>query len=84
MDNVLKEELGLMYVGIPRFFTTIFGGITGLESIAQVVFKKCKEGNKPMYHNGGWHGWPDDANERDVLYWFAELSGHLDKSADEH
>jgi hypothetical protein len=84
VDDVLKEELGPMHVGIPGFFAAIFGGITGLESTAKAVFGKCKEGNEPIYHKGGWHGWPDDANERDVLRWFSGLSSLLDKSADEH
>ena len=84
VDDVLKEELGPMHVGIPGFFAAIFGSVTSLELTAKAVFKKCKEGNEPIYHKGGWHGWPDDANERDVLRWFSRLSSHLNKSADEH
>jgi hypothetical protein len=75
---VLNEELGPMHVGIPGFFTAIFGGVTGLESTAKAIFEKCKEGNEPIYQKGGWHGWP----EGDVLRWFAGLSGYLDKFAD--
>jgi hypothetical protein len=84
VDDVLKEELGLMYVGTLGFSVVIFGGVTSLESIAKVVLKMCKEGNEPIHYNGGWRGWLDDANERDVLHWFAELSSHLNKSANEY
>ncbi|KAF2181547.1 hypothetical protein K469DRAFT_589408, partial [Zopfia rhizophila CBS 207.26] len=42
VDDVLKEELGLMYVGIPGFFEAFFGEVAGLESAAQAMFEKCK------------------------------------------
>src|SRR5258708_29661513 len=84
VDDVLKEELGPIYIGIPGFFAAIFGGVTGLKLTVKAVFEKCNKGNEPLYHKGGWHGWPDDANKRDVLCWFSGLSSHLNKSADEH
>ncbi len=78
MDGVLKEELGQLYVGVPGFFDAYFGSVTGLTSVAQAVFDKCKEGDNPLYREeSGWQGWPEGARERDVLSWFAPLTGQL-------
>ncbi|KAF2470894.1 uncharacterized protein BDR25DRAFT_368570 [Lindgomyces ingoldianus] len=49
VDDVLKEELGPMYVGIPGFFEAFFSEIAGLELAVQAVFKRCKAGNNPIY-----------------------------------
>jgi hypothetical protein len=43
VDDVLKEELGPMHVGIPGFFEAIFEGVTGLEPTAKAVLQKCKQ-----------------------------------------
>ncbi|KAF1970865.1 hypothetical protein BU23DRAFT_510832 [Bimuria novae-zelandiae CBS 107.79] len=78
VDGVLKEELGQLYVGVPGFFDAYFGSVPGLESVAQAVFDKCKEGDIPLYREeSGWQGWPEGAKERDVLSWFAPLTGQL-------
>ncbi|KAF1976060.1 hypothetical protein BU23DRAFT_588261 [Bimuria novae-zelandiae CBS 107.79] len=78
VDGVLKEELGQLYVGVPGFFDAYFGSVPGLESVAQAVFDKCKEGDNPLYRDeSGWQGWPKGAKERDVLSWFAPLTGQL-------
>jgi hypothetical protein len=42
MDDVLKEELESIYVGVPGFYEAFFEEIPGLKSIAETVFKKCK------------------------------------------
>jgi hypothetical protein len=42
---VLKEELGRMFVGVPGFFQA-FGEIVGLEAAEQVVFERCKAGER--------------------------------------
>ncbi|KAF2786731.1 hypothetical protein K505DRAFT_411805 [Melanomma pulvis-pyrius CBS 109.77] len=66
VDDVLKEELGPMYVGIPRFFEAFFGEIA--EPAAQIVFKRCKAGHNPLYQEkSGWQGWPEEAKESDPL-----------------
>jgi protein kinase-like protein len=84
-DDVLKEELGTMYVGIPEFFEAKFGEVIGLKPTAKVVFEKCKDGDEPIYRkNEGWRKWPHDANEPDVLHWFAGLSSQITTLADEH
>lgn len=78
VDEVLKEELGPIYVGVPGFFEAFFGKVPGRGPAAQVVFEKCKEGDKPLYgEEGGWQGWPEGAKEMDVLSWFARLTGQL-------
>ena len=72
-----------MYVGIPRFHETFFGAVPGLESACEAVFKKCMEGDNPLF-GGGWRGWPEDANQDRVLSWFAGLSEQLWDLAYEH
>ncbi|KAF2680211.1 hypothetical protein K458DRAFT_445416 [Lentithecium fluviatile CBS 122367] len=85
VDDVLKEELGPMYVRIPSFFEAFFGEIAGLEPAAQAVFERCKAGNNPLYREeSGWQGWPEEAKERDVLRWFAELTRQFWDFAEEH
>lgn len=64
-DRVFRDELGATYVRLPRF--------TGPGTTAQAVFKKCMEGSSPLF-NEMWSGWPKDANQDDVLRWFADLS----------
>ena len=73
MDDVLKEELGPLYVGVPGFYEAFFGEIEGLEAASTAVFRECKEGDNPLYsEQGGWRDWPQSAMEKDVLKWFAE------------
>ncbi|KAL6173862.1 hypothetical protein ACJQWK_00023 [Exserohilum turcicum] len=74
VDNILKEELGHLYVGIPGFFDAFLGDVPELGTAAQVVFDTCKEGHSPLYRvESGWQGWPEGAKEKDVLNWFALL-----------
>lgn len=78
IDDVLKEELGPMYVGVPGFSEAFFGKVAGHGPAAQVVFKKRKEGDNPLYREeGGWRSRPERAKERDILSWFARLTGQL-------
>lgn len=48
VDDVPKEELGPMYVEVPGFFQA-FGETAGLQPAARAVFKRCKEGDNPVY-----------------------------------
>ena len=73
MDNILKEELGPLYIGIPGLYKAFFRGVEGLKEVSATVFKKCKEGNNPLYAKGGWHDWPKGTKERRVLKWFDKL-----------
>jgi hypothetical protein len=85
VDDVLKEELGHLYVGIPGFAEAFFGDMPGLRPAAQAVFDKCKEGESPLYGmESGWQGWPEGAKEKDVLSWFATLTDQLLDLAEGH
>ncbi|KAK3312493.1 hypothetical protein B0H66DRAFT_608756 [Apodospora peruviana] len=83
VDRVLRDELGAMYVGLPRFHEAFFGRVARLETASEAVFKKCMEGSEPLFSNG-WSGWPTDANQDDVLSWFAELNEKLATFAEEY
>ena len=58
MDNVLKEELGSLYIGISGLYKAFFKGVEGFKEVSAIIFKKCKEGDNPLYIKGGWHNWP--------------------------
>ncbi|KAI9772444.1 MAG: hypothetical protein M1840_000647 [Geoglossum simile] len=78
-DDTLKNELkSSLHIDIPGFFDVFFGVVTNLESVAEAVFRKCREGDNPLYkegNGGGWHDWPEDAHEEKVLKWFKERIG---------
>jgi hypothetical protein len=85
VDDVLKEELGSMHVGIPGFFEAFFREVTDLQPAAHAVFERCKAGDNPLYREeSGWQGWPEGAKERDVLGWFAEVIDQFSDLAAEH
>ncbi len=74
MDQLLKEELGPLYVGVPGFIEAFFGDVQGLQTASVAVFEKCTEGDNPRYNeNIGWRDWPKSANEKDVLKWLVDL-----------
>lgn len=83
VDRVLKTELGPLYVGLPHFHSTFFGHVSGLQSASDAVFKSCTEGRDALFADG-WKGWPEDANQEDVLSWFADLSEKLAKLSKNH
>ena len=73
MDDLLKEELGPLYVGIPGFYEAFYGKLPHLEENAETVFRKCQKGDKPLYYEKiGWRDWPNEAQEKDVLKWFTK------------
>ncbi|KIW76742.1 hypothetical protein Z517_09186 [Fonsecaea pedrosoi CBS 271.37] len=76
VDGVLKKELGALYVGLPRFHEAFFGRVADLEEVSAAVFKKCKEGNEPLFKDG-WIEWPRDAKEEDVLRWLRRVHEKL-------
>jgi len=53
VDYILKEELGPLYVGIPRLYKVFFREVEGLKEASTAVFKKYKEGDNPLYVKGG-------------------------------
>jgi hypothetical protein len=48
MDDVLKEGLGPLYVGVPGFYEVFFGEITGLKAVAEAGF--CAGVSPPRNH----------------------------------
>jgi len=54
VDNVLKEELGPLYVGTSGLYKAFFREVEGLKEVSAAIFKKCKEGDNPLYVEGGW------------------------------
>ncbi|KAJ0100743.1 hypothetical protein J7T55_000110, partial [Diaporthe amygdali] len=76
VDDVLKEELGAMHVGLRKFDGSYFGGVADLETVSVAFFKQCIKGSTPLFDDG-WTGWPKDANQVDVLDWFARFSDSL-------
>ncbi|OCL00748.1 uncharacterized protein K441DRAFT_531138, partial [Cenococcum geophilum 1.58] len=53
VDNVLKEELGPLYIGIPSLYRAFFREVEGLKEVSAIIFKKYKEGDNPLYTEGG-------------------------------
>ncbi|KAH7074942.1 hypothetical protein BKA63DRAFT_414199 [Paraphoma chrysanthemicola] len=54
VDNVLKEKLGHLYVGVLGFFEAFFEDVPGLEQAAQTLFDKCKAGESALYLEKCW------------------------------
>ena len=73
MDNVLKEELGPLYMGIPGLYKAFFRGVKSLKEASAAVFKKCKEGDNLLYTKGGQRDWPKGAKKCGVLKQFDKL-----------
>lgn len=82
-DDVLKEDLGPMYVDIPLFHEAFFGRIPELERTSRAIFDKCCEGSDPFFSKG-WTGWPGDADESTVLVWLQNLIQQLMRWAQAH
>ena len=60
-------------MGIPSLYKVFFREVKGLKKVSAVVFKKCKEGNNPLYAKGGQRNWPKSAEQDNVLKWFNNL-----------
>lgn len=80
VDSALKSELEHLYTGLPLFQKAFFAGVPELDAVADDVFRKCLEGDSPLFTNG-WSGWPVPANETDVLAWFDKLIPKLEALA---
>ncbi|KAK1451060.1 hypothetical protein CCUS01_11237 [Colletotrichum cuscutae] len=57
VDDILKEELGTMYVGLPGFRDAYFGRLDGLEAASKEVFDQGLDGREPVFRNG-WKDGP--------------------------
>ncbi|KEF50881.1 uncharacterized protein A1O9_13062, partial [Exophiala aquamarina CBS 119918] len=84
IDDVLKGELGAIYIGVLEFREVVFGKVQGLKENAEAIFQKCQEGEDPLYHQEtGWRDWPRGAQEKDVLKWFVKrVENFLDFAKD--
>ena len=61
-------------MGIPSLYKAFFREVEGLKKVSAAIFKKCKEGDNPLYANkGGWHNWPKSVEQDNVLEWFNNL-----------
>jgi hypothetical protein len=60
VDNVLRDELGPMYVDLQDFHKTYFGNVPNLETASKTFFEDCSEGSNPLFGDG-WRGWPEEA-----------------------
>ncbi|KAM3506673.1 hypothetical protein MY11210_007464 [Beauveria gryllotalpidicola] len=83
VDDVLKEELGPMYVGLRDFHDVYFRGVDGLEEASHAFFNLCHSDHDLLF-DGGWKAWPKGANQDDVLSWLADFIEKLAKFADSH
>ncbi len=83
VDNVLREELGPMYVGLQDFHEAYFGSVPHLATASKTCFDDCLGGSSPLF-DGGWRGWPEGAKQDDVLSWFADFSDKLAAFAERH
>ncbi|KJK85165.1 hypothetical protein H633G_11000, partial [Metarhizium anisopliae BRIP 53284] len=81
VDPVLKLELEHLYVGLPNFHKSFFGDIPELDMVSEAVFRKCTEGDSPLFKEG-WSEWPAGAKESDVLTWIGGLISQLEAFAD--
>ncbi|KAG8407789.1 hypothetical protein J3459_022550 [Metarhizium acridum] len=81
IDPVLKLELERLQVGLPNFHESFFGDIPELNVVSEAVFRKCTEGNSPLFKEG-WSGWPAGAKESDVLTWIGGLIPQLEAFTD--
>jgi hypothetical protein len=53
IDDILKEELGPLYIRIPNLYKVFFSKVEDLKVVSAAVFKKCKEGDNPLYAEKG-------------------------------
>lgn len=77
VDDVLKEELGPVYVGLRDFYKTYFGDVPNLEAASRAFFNQCSEGSSSPLFSNGWRGWPEGAKQDDVLRWFGDFTEKL-------
>jgi len=52
MDNVLKEELGPLYIRLRDFHKTYFSDVPKLDTASKTFFEHYLEGNNPLFSNG--------------------------------
>lgn len=84
LDDILKDELGSLFIGIPGFQEFFFGKIENLEEASKTIFQRCQEGQTPLYtENKGWRDWPESATQNEVLRWLKNQVNLLVSFAEE-
>ncbi|PKY05935.1 hypothetical protein P168DRAFT_250930 [Aspergillus campestris IBT 28561] len=83
IDAVLREELGSIYTDVPGFDGAYFA-VEGLEEAAAAVFRRLQEGDDPVFvDKTGWQGWPEPAEEKQVLAWLITMVDKINGIATE-
>ncbi|KAL7937557.1 hypothetical protein V8C35DRAFT_292804 [Trichoderma chlorosporum] len=83
VDPILREELGVFRVDTHGLRESFFASVPDLKTTAAAVFDRCREGNEPVFGEDGWHGWPSEAKEADVVSWFEITIPKLEQFAAE-
>ncbi len=83
VDKVLKLEFGPLYIRLRDFHETFFGDMADLGAASEAFFKQYTQGSNPLFDDG-WIGWPKDANQDDVLSWFADFIEKLAVFVEDH
>ena len=75
VDDALREELlPTLRIDVPDFIPAVFGHISRLDELAEMVFDRCQEEDTQLYTKGsGWTEWPMSAKEDLVLDWLRNL-----------
>ena len=75
VDDALREELlPTLRIDVSDFIPTVFGHISRLDELAEMVFDRCHEEDTRLYTKGsGWTEWPTSAKEDLVLDWLHNL-----------
>ena len=60
-------------MGISSLYKAFFREVEGLKEVSAAIFKKCKEGDNPLYAKGGQCNWPKSVEQDNVLEWFNNL-----------
>ncbi|KAK5999082.1 Glucose N-acetyltransferase 1 [Cladobotryum mycophilum] len=82
MDPMLQAELGDIWFDLD-IYGTFFESVAGLKEAADIVFKTCCKGDKPLFDQG-WRDWPDDTSEKNVIAWLEKITQHLAETAEHH
>ncbi|KAI0976761.1 hypothetical protein F4678DRAFT_468899 [Xylaria arbuscula] len=84
MDKILRDELGVMYVDVPNFHEAFFGHIPNLKIASTEIFQNFTDETPPRFQEGCWTGWPENANQNNVLAWLADLCGQITERAQDY
>lgn len=52
VDDILKQELRIMYIDIPNTINAYSGDIDDLNTASDVFFRQCCSGPRPMFEEG--------------------------------